>query len=259
MAGSVWSPQNPFDAPVVALPTDVFCRSPRLRLYQRWSNRVNQGQRRTRDCISTSEDYCESLLTIKRRKRYGDCMALSMTYVRPDRVIKTGVIAPYPIRQYSPVALARNVIRPFINGIRPNGPVYQNPQPQTMAGAMAGSMAYGVRHMSPGAGRQIRPVQMFGSPAPSMPSSFLNRVLAKARGVTQGLPGMVRMGNRPVVMRNQRPHVATAGPRVVHSAAQGLPQQGPAQAAYRWEQAASRGTMWDMTFARQREMQLFRR
>lgn len=169
-----------------------------------------------------------------------------MTYVRPDRVTRTSVIAPYPIRQNDPVALARNVLIPFINGIRPTGPVYQNPQPQTMAGAMLQGSAHPQYVMMP-----------------NMPTGFTAQVISQAKGATKGLPGMQYVGNRPIAIRNERPSVAAAmGPMIVNQVSQGqIPQYqyDAARAGYRWEQAAKRGTVWDMIFSKQREMRLLRR
>ena len=48
-------------------------------------------------------------------------MAMVMSYIRPDRVTATGVIAPYPVRQQNPVAIARETVNPFIAGIRQMG------------------------------------------------------------------------------------------------------------------------------------------
>ena len=172
-------------------------------------------------------------------------MALSITYVRPDRVTKTGVIAPYPIRQNDPVALARNVLGPFIRGIRGSGPVYQNPQPGTMAGAMLQGGGHPQYVMMPG-----------------MPSGFAAQVIHRAKSATKGRPGVQHMGNRAIAMRNRRPHVAAAiGPQTVRRASGGLPryQYDAARADYRWEQAAARGSVWDMIFSKQREMRLLRR
>jgi len=62
-------------------------------------------------------------------------MALHLSYVpRPDRVTKTGVIAPYPVRQYDPVYLARQTIWPFLQGIRGVSAVWA-PQPHEIVAA----------------------------------------------------------------------------------------------------------------------------
>ena len=53
-------------------------------------------------------------------------MAISVT-VRPDRVTATGVIAPYPVRQVSPVAVARATVNPFVAGVRGVGPTLSGP------------------------------------------------------------------------------------------------------------------------------------
>ena len=172
-------------------------------------------------------------------------MALSITYVRPDRVIKTGVIAPYPIRTDDPVALARNVVGQFVNSITANGPVYQNPQPQTMAGAMLAAAAPQGQYM-----------QM-----PNMPSGFAAQIISRGQAARREAPGPVSMGNRQVAMRNGFPQVANMGQQVIANTAGTLPraQYDAARAQYRWAQATSRGSVWDRIFARQREMRMLGR
>lgn len=62
-------------------------------------------------------------------------------HMRPDAVIKTGVIEPYWIRQVSPVDVARHTIDPFIASVRGPGPaVSPYPSPEDMAYA-AGRIA----------------------------------------------------------------------------------------------------------------------
>jgi len=48
-------------------------------------------------------------------------MAMVMSFIRPDRVTATGVVAPYPVRQQNPVSIARETVNPFISGIRRMG------------------------------------------------------------------------------------------------------------------------------------------
>jgi hypothetical protein len=63
-------------------------------------------------------------------------MAMTVQYLpRPDRVTATGVIAPYPVRQFSPVTLAQQTIWPFITGVRGVGPTWQEPQPEEIVEA----------------------------------------------------------------------------------------------------------------------------
>jgi hypothetical protein len=41
--------------------------------------------------------------------------------IRPDDVIRSGIIQPFGVRATSPVAFARHEIDPFISAIRPTG------------------------------------------------------------------------------------------------------------------------------------------
>jgi len=68
-------------------------------------------------------------------------MAISVT-IRPDRVTATGVIAPYPIEQRNPVAIARQTINPFVQGIRSTGP--QLSGPNQIATVVAAPRMHGV-------------------------------------------------------------------------------------------------------------------
>lgn len=42
--------------------------------------------------------------------------------IRPDEVIRSGIVQPFSVRSMDPVAFARAEINPFINAIRPGGP-----------------------------------------------------------------------------------------------------------------------------------------
>lgn len=42
--------------------------------------------------------------------------------VRPDDIVRSGIIQPFGVRATSPVAFARHEIDPFIRAIRPMGP-----------------------------------------------------------------------------------------------------------------------------------------
>jgi hypothetical protein len=54
--------------------------------------------------------------------------------IRPDRVYATGVIAPYPLRQDSPIEIAMDVLWPFIHVVRPTEPTAgYSPSPMTVA------------------------------------------------------------------------------------------------------------------------------
>jgi hypothetical protein len=42
--------------------------------------------------------------------------------IRPDDIIRSGIVQPFGVRATSPVAFARHEIDPFIRAIRPMGP-----------------------------------------------------------------------------------------------------------------------------------------
>lgn len=145
-------------------------------------------------------------------------------YPRPDRVTKTGVIAPYPIRQYSPVALARNTIVPFVNGVRPMGP--------QLSGLGAAP----------------------GAPGVSMPpmSSYAlagARAMQNAHALVKGLPHVPAMDMQRSVSAQQ---VAPYPPGLRY-------EFNAARAQYCYNQAAARGTVWDIIKARQNKLGLMRR
>ena len=52
--------------------------------------------------------------------------------IRPDEVIRSGIIQPFSVRSMDPVAFARHEIDPFINAIRPHGPM----SPVTIDGSL---------------------------------------------------------------------------------------------------------------------------
>ena len=154
---------------------------------------------------------------------------------RPDRVIKTGVIAPYPIRQCNPVALARQTIQPFINDIRPMGP-------QLNVSLVGG-----------GLGVSISSVQVFGAAPgapgvkfPRLPSNGITQAQQMAVAVRRGVPVPMRMGTPPMAAARG----ILPGP--------GHYEYDVGRAQYRYNQAAARGTVWDILRARQHEMKLMR-
>ncbi len=53
--------------------------------------------------------------------------------IRPDEVIRSGIIQPFGVRSVDPVTFARHEIDPFIQAIRPGGP---NSGGVTMDGAL---------------------------------------------------------------------------------------------------------------------------
>lgn len=68
--------------------------------------------------------------------------------IRPDRVYKTGVIAPYAVG-YGPGNIARNVLSNFIRSVRPIGPTLRGEmQPEEIASRakrVADAMARGIK------------------------------------------------------------------------------------------------------------------
>lgn len=142
-------------------------------------------------------------------------------YPRPDRVTKTGVIAPYPIRQYSPVALARNTIRPFINDVRPGGP---------QLGAAPGAPGVSLPPMSANAQAGYRAAK-------------------RAHALVRGLPVAPDMTINRMVSAT-----------VVTSVPPGLRYEfDVARAQHNFNQATSRGTVWDIINARQQKVGWMRR
>jgi hypothetical protein len=142
-------------------------------------------------------------------------MALTATLVRPDRVYATGVVAPYPIRQESPVAIARGTLDPFLVGVRQVGPT------------------------------------TLGNAGPA---------LRAARAYSGAQPKMGRFGARPIPVAPRRPVV---GSRAAAKLVQGMRDVAPGQfdaarSMHALEKAFSVGNVWDITFARQRQLYLGR-
>lgn len=158
----------------------------------------------------------------------------AVRYPRPDRVTKTGVIAPYPIRKCDPVTLARNTIRPFINDIRPMGP-------QLNVSLVGGNL-----------GTTIQLVGAPGAPGvklPTLPSAGISQAQQMAISVRQGIP-----------------FPASRGIPIAAAARNIAPRGGPLQyeynagrAQYGYNQASARGTIWDILRARQHELDLMKR
>ncbi len=60
--------------------------------------------------------------------------------IRPDDIVRSGIIQPFGVRATSPVAFARHEIDPFIRAIRPMGP---------QAGGVTLDGALGITTISP--------------------------------------------------------------------------------------------------------------
>ncbi|UCC72092.1 MAG: hypothetical protein JSV86_17240 [Gemmatimonadota bacterium] len=156
-------------------------------------------------------------------------VAQVLSYIpRPDRVIKTGVIAPYPVRQYDPVYLARQNIWPFIQGVRGVGPVWKQPQPEEIVAAAAkvannAMSGLGSARVKVG-GKRYKIVP--GKPPRSAVEGQIQRA---AHAIMQGKPAQIRAAGRVVSIS---------------------PDLGRAMWARR--NAFSTGTVWDMIRARQR-------
>ena len=69
--------------------------------------------------------------------------------IRPDEVIRSGIVQPFSVRSMDPVAFARHEIDPFINAIRPHGPM----SPVTMDGALGIVSPEVIRSLSGGFGQ----------------------------------------------------------------------------------------------------------
>ncbi len=148
----------------------------------------------------------------------------TIRYPRPDRVTKTGVIAPYPIRQCDPVKLARNTIRPFINDIRPMGPQLD----VSLVGLGAAPGAPGV-HL------------------PQSPATMAMQMACAARRTApmppqRGIPPMMAAMRRHLMPNGMLRYEYDAG-----------------RAQYAYNQAAARGTIWDILRARAHEIKLMKR
>jgi hypothetical protein len=159
-------------------------------------------------------------------------MAMHLSYLpRPDRVTATGVIAPYPIRQYDPVYLARKTIWPFIQGIRPVGPVWKpQPQPEEIVAAamkVANTMGLGQNVQTPvkvQVGRQKVKIRPGKAPRSQMEA----KIQQCAYQIMRGKPFMVKSAGR----------CKRVDPDLM-------------QAFWRRRQAFSRGSIWNIIAARQ--------
>jgi hypothetical protein len=104
------------------------------------------------------------------------------TSARPDRVIKTGVIQPYPIEAH-PVRVARMTIKAFTQSVRPEGAIVRSEmQPEEIAmhaKRIADAMAQGVR----------------------MPPSTDQRLLMAAQYILQGKPFVIKSAGRAAIVK----------------------------------------------------------
>ncbi len=168
-------------------------------------------------------------------------MAMQLSYLpRPDRVTSTGVIAPYPIRQYDPVYLARKTIWPFIQGIRPVGPVWTPKQhaeaaPEQIVAAaiqVANKMGLGQNVHAPvkvNVGRRKVKIR----PAAAPRSKTEAQIQRAAAMIMRGKPFVVTSAGRTMKVR---PDLWNA--------------------FWQRRRAFSTGTTWDIIAARQRLMRM---
>jgi len=150
-------------------------------------------------------------------------MAFSASLVRPDRTYSTGVIAPYPIRSESPVAVARSTINPFVSEVRSTGPALSGSDEQARLIRTAAILA----------AKQVPSVKKVG-----------NRPIA----MRYGRPKVASTGARNVVAEttDRLPAYLDYLRRA-------------ARAGYRVRQAGTYGSIWDTILAKQHQLRALSR
>jgi len=137
--------------------------------------------------------------------------------------MRTGVVAPYPVRTARPVDVARATVGPFVSAVRQVG--------TSLSGPVA-------------------------------PASQGESVAAKARAIRNALPNVsLRVGPRPVATRPEMPRTGSVhANQVLHrTRTYGARQFDAANAAYKLHQARATGSIWDIIFARQYQLRMERR
>lgn len=124
-------------------------------------------------------------------------------HMRPDVVIRTGVIEPFWTRVVSPVDVARHTIDPFIESVRPRGPaVAPTPEPERVAEA-AVKVA---EQFEKGKDAYVRIGYDRVRVTPSMPPApgIVGAIVRAAQGLVRRKPVAITIGRRRVVVREHR-------------------------------------------------------
>jgi hypothetical protein len=124
-------------------------------------------------------------------------------HMRPDVVIRTGIIEPFWTRVVSPVDVARHAIDPFIESVRPRGPaVAPSPAPEKVAAAavkVAEQFDKG-KDAVVRVGAEAVKVTATG-PAPG---GLIGAIVKAAQGLARGKSVGVRIGAQRVIIRDHR-------------------------------------------------------
>jgi len=114
-------------------------------------------------------------------------------HLRPDAVIRTGVIQPFWTRVLSPVEIARHTIDPFIASVRGPGPaVAPTPDPQTIA--QAASRVADQFRKGESAIVQIDDAKVRVHPDQAPGNGIIGAVVKAAQAVANGLPVTIKHG-----------------------------------------------------------------
>lgn len=107
--------------------------------------------------------------------------------IRPDAIISTGVIQPFPIQRQDPDQVARATVKSFTQEFRPSGPQTRpEMQPEEIA-KTAERVATAMR-----AGRR-------------MPAGTDARLMQAAKYIMEGKPFVIRSAGRAAVIRARGP------------------------------------------------------
>lgn len=110
-------------------------------------------------------------------------------------------------------------------------------------------------------------VNMIRSAGPSLSGADddARRLMADAQRLTRQIPGMARVGNRPIAMRPTPPSPASAAAGKVYAQTRASTPgtlrylQAMARAGYGVRRASTYGSVWDITHAKQYQVAALRR
>jgi len=124
-------------------------------------------------------------------------------HMRPDVVIRTGIIEPMWTRVVSPVDVARHTIDPFIESVRgPGQAVAPTPAPEDVAQA-AVKVA---EHFEQGKDAVLRIGDDAVRVSPNQPPApgLIGAIVRAAQGLARGKSVAVRVGSQRVIIRDHR-------------------------------------------------------
>lgn len=130
--------------------------------------------------------------------------------LRPDRIIRTGVIEPYPLQKFNPTKVAQAILQPFVHSVVGPGPagpsIGVEPPPETivaMARDLAVAMKAGIRPRAGVAPQLLRAARNIAEG---------RAFTIKARGrelLVKPTRDVAQLGAPPTLLQNPKPDLAT--------------------------------------------------